>query len=112
MPAVNDKSASVLIALSCTAWGAVELHKETLAPHEMNAEDGPPPISLDTPDLPNGHIKIDSAEEPHFTGHRSDQGNEPTLVFCIHAGWRNFGHRENRSPTNHPQWDGTMSLCG
>ena len=40
--------------------------KQTLAPHELNAGDAPPPILRETPALPKGNINFDSAEEGHL----------------------------------------------
>jgi aldose sugar dehydrogenase len=37
--------------------------KQTLAPHELNNADAPPPIIWETPDLPNSGMKFDTAEE-------------------------------------------------
>jgi aldose sugar dehydrogenase len=42
------------------------LRKQTLAPQELNASDGPPPIIRETPALPKGSSNFDSAEEPHL----------------------------------------------
>jgi len=41
------------------------VRKQTLAPQELNASDGPPPIIRETPALPNSS-NFDSAEEPHL----------------------------------------------
>jgi len=41
------------------------VRKQTLAPQERNASDGPPPIIRETPALPNSS-NFDSAEEPHL----------------------------------------------
>jgi hypothetical protein len=41
-----------------------ELRKQTLAPHEVNVGDAPPPIIRDTPALPKGGVNFESAEEP------------------------------------------------
>jgi glucose/arabinose dehydrogenase len=42
------------------------VRKQTLAPHELNAGDAPPPILRETPALPKGNINFDSAEEGHL----------------------------------------------
>lgn len=41
------------------------LRKQTLAPQELSASDGPPPIIRETPASPNSS-NFDSAEEPHL----------------------------------------------
>jgi glucose/arabinose dehydrogenase len=62
---------------SCLGWGiaigaatAALLgsgpSKQTLAPQEKNADDGPPPIIREPPALPKGNINFESAEEPRL----------------------------------------------
>src|SRR5689334_25094073 len=43
-----------------------QVRKQTLAPHELNAGDAPPPILRETPALLKGNINFDSAEEAHL----------------------------------------------
>lgn len=50
-----------LIAIAVAA--AQSSRKQTLAPHELNHSDAPPPIEWDTPALPDSVIKFDTAEE-------------------------------------------------
>src|SRR5438552_16259592 len=49
-----------------TGIGAQQLRKQTLAPHELNNGDAPPPIIWETPALPHGSINFESAEERHL----------------------------------------------
>jgi len=46
--------------------GAQQLRKQTLAPHELNNSDAPPPILWETPALPDGSVNFESAEERHL----------------------------------------------
>ena len=57
--------AAVVVTTVVLASGP-ELRKQTLAPHELNAGDAPPPILRETPPLPKGNINFDSAEEAHL----------------------------------------------
>src|SRR5215217_5727639 len=50
------------------AWAAVTSaragqQRQTLAPHELNNSDAPPPIVWSTPELPSHPINVESAEE-------------------------------------------------
>ena len=59
-------SSCLLIALaSITSAQRGGLH-QTLAPHELRASVAPPPIVWDTPEIPEGSIKYESAEERHL----------------------------------------------
>jgi glucose/arabinose dehydrogenase len=49
-----------------TVIGAQQLRKQTLAPHELNKGDAPPPIIRETAALPEGPINFESAEERHL----------------------------------------------
>src|SRR5262245_45144450 len=62
----NSLRSGAIIAVSTAVLltaAEIELHKQTLAPHELNGRDAPPPILMETPSLPGGHINFDSAEE-------------------------------------------------
>lgn len=43
-----------------------QMRMQTLAPHELNNDDAPPPIMRDTPALSKCSINFESAEEPHL----------------------------------------------
>jgi glucose/arabinose dehydrogenase len=51
-----------LCAALLTAAGVAQ-HRQTLAPHELGNSDGPAPIVLSTPELPDRPLEIESAEE-------------------------------------------------
>jgi glucose/arabinose dehydrogenase len=52
-------------ALLAAAAAQGEPQRHTLAPHEMNYGDAPPPIVWPTPPLPDRTIKLETAEERH-----------------------------------------------
>src|SRR5438477_9276328 len=54
------------IAAMAGVLSSGHLGKQTLAPHEINTSDGPPPILRDTSPLPKGGVNLDSAEERHL----------------------------------------------
>jgi aldose sugar dehydrogenase len=54
---------SAVVATAVVLASGPNLRKQTLAPHELNEGDAPPPILRDTPALPKGNINFDSAEE-------------------------------------------------
>ena len=45
---------------------AQQVRKQTLAPHELNSGDAPPPIIRETPALPVGSVNVESAEERYL----------------------------------------------
>src|SRR5205823_3931305 len=49
-----------------TGGGAQSGRKQTLAPHELNNKDAPPPILWETPALPDTSLNFESAEERHL----------------------------------------------
>ena len=53
----------VVVVIAATAIVAHSQRKQTLAPHELNSTDAPPAIIWDTPAVPDGSVKFDSAEE-------------------------------------------------
>src|SRR5687768_9834816 len=53
--------AAAIVAV--TSSGAQQRLKQTLAPHEVNNSDAPPPIIWETPPLPNRSMRFESAEE-------------------------------------------------
>ena len=55
-----------LETVAVTGSGPSQLRKQTLAPQELNAGDGPPPIIRKPPALPKGNISYESAEEPRL----------------------------------------------
>jgi aldose sugar dehydrogenase len=56
--------AAIAVAIALVVNGdAQPLHKQTLAPHELNNTDGPPPIVWDTPPIPDASVNLESAEE-------------------------------------------------
>lgn len=55
-----------LVTVAVTGSGPSQLRKQTLAPQELNAGDGPPPIIRKPPALPKGNISYESAEEPRL----------------------------------------------
>jgi len=55
-----------LVTVAVTGSGPSQLRKQTLAPQELNAGDGPPPIIRKPPALPKGNINYESAEEPRL----------------------------------------------
>ncbi len=57
---------AVAAALAALSVGGTHVRKQTFAPHELNAGDAPRPIIFDPPELPNGHIDMESAEERHL----------------------------------------------
>jgi len=54
------------IAAMAGVLSSGHLGKQTLAPHEINTSDAPPPILRDTSPLPKGGVNLDSAEERHL----------------------------------------------
>src|SRR5215213_3793841 len=54
---------AVAVATASVTLGAQKLRKQTIAPHELNSTDAPPPIIWETPALPDGSINFESAEE-------------------------------------------------
>src|SRR5215831_7919542 len=56
-------SMAIAAATAALLIGRIEIRKQTLAPHELNSGDAPPPIIAEPPALPNGHIDLESAEE-------------------------------------------------
>jgi glucose/arabinose dehydrogenase len=57
----------IVVALGAAASAALAQHgRQTFAPHEMNNTDAPPAITWSTPELPDGPLAIDSAEERHL----------------------------------------------
>jgi aldose sugar dehydrogenase len=55
--------AIVLATAAVSSSGAQLLKKQTLAPHELNNSDAPPPIIWETPSLSDRTITMESAEE-------------------------------------------------
>jgi aldose sugar dehydrogenase len=55
-----------LVTVAVTGSGPSQLRKQTLAPQELNAGDGPPPIIRKPPALPKGNISYESPEEPRL----------------------------------------------
>jgi aldose sugar dehydrogenase len=51
------------VAVAVTGSGAQQRLKQTLAPHELNTTDAPPPIVWETPRLHGGSTNFESAEE-------------------------------------------------
>src|SRR5436190_1825151 len=45
---------------------AQQVRKQTLAPHELNNSDAPPPIIWEPPALPDGSVNVESAEERYL----------------------------------------------
>ncbi len=45
---------------------AQQVRKQTLAPHELNNNDAPPPIIWEPPALPDGSVNFESAEERYL----------------------------------------------
>ena len=54
--------AILAVALSFVTAGVAQ-HRQTIAPHELNASDAPPAIEWSTPGLPHNHFDLESAEE-------------------------------------------------
>ena len=57
------KSLGLATVVAGALMGAQHLMKQTLAPHESNTNDAPPPIISEPPPLHKHSIDIDSAEE-------------------------------------------------
>jgi glucose/arabinose dehydrogenase len=55
----------VVATITLTGIGAEHLRRGTLAPHEVNNSDAPPPIVWEPPSIPNS-INLESAEERHL----------------------------------------------
>jgi aldose sugar dehydrogenase len=47
-------------------FGGERVTRQTLAPHEINKGDAPPPILWEPPDLPQGSLNVETAEERHI----------------------------------------------
>jgi glucose/arabinose dehydrogenase len=65
------KRSAIIWGIAATATAIVlgsspQLRKQTLAPQELNASDGPPPIMRQPSALPKGNINFESAEEPRL----------------------------------------------
>ena len=59
----------IVVTLGVVAAASVALPQhmhQTFAPHEINNTDAPPAITWSTPELPEGPLAIDSAEERHL----------------------------------------------
>jgi len=56
---------AVVVTISLGGIGAEHLGRITLAPHELNNSDAPPPIVWEPPSIPNS-INLESAEERHL----------------------------------------------
>src|SRR6266852_9197692 len=56
---------AVAVVTAVVLASGPQVRKQTLAPHELNTGDAPPPILRETPALPKGNINFDSAEEGH-----------------------------------------------
>jgi aldose sugar dehydrogenase len=68
---VNPRTRWRLIALTIggilvVSAGLAQQQRQTLAPHEMNNAKAPPAIIWPTPELPDGPLAIESAEERHL----------------------------------------------
>src|SRR5438034_7861734 len=57
---------AIAAATAALVASGPQLREQTLAPHELNAGDAPPPIIRETPALPKGNINFESAEEGHL----------------------------------------------
>jgi len=64
----SGRVASLIAFIGAAALGigGAHLDKQTLAPHEINGGDAPPPILRETQPPPRGHLDIDSAVQPHL----------------------------------------------
>lgn len=56
----------VVAATAAVMGSGPKLRKQSLAPQELHASDGPAPIIRETPALPKGSISFESAEETHL----------------------------------------------
>src|SRR5687767_16023351 len=56
----------LLIALASAAAAQRGGLRQTIAPHELRASVAPQPIHWDTPEMPDGPLSIESAEERHI----------------------------------------------
>jgi aldose sugar dehydrogenase len=56
----------VLVALAAASAAQRQASRQTIAPHELRPSVAPPAILWNTPDIPDGPIEFESAEERHL----------------------------------------------